>query len=65
MASGPTSTAAIPLGQLTVTFAAPLVNPAALYCGGGRLGNGACPQPGACCSKWGFCGAGHDYCRCV
>lgn len=39
-----------------------MVNPAALLCGGGRLGNGVCPQPGACCSKWGHCGTGHDYC---
>lgn len=38
---------------------------AALFCGGGRLGNGVCQDSGACCSRWGHCGRGYNYCRCA
>lgn len=37
----------------------------ALLCGGGRLGSGLCQDSGACCSRWGHCGRGYDYCRCA
>ena len=31
-------------------------------CGSGSVGNGLCPDPNACCSNWGWCGYGVDYC---
>jgi surface protein len=31
-------------------------------CGSGSVGNGLCPNPNACCSNWGWCGYGVDYC---
>jgi len=31
-------------------------------CGGGKRGNGACPNPAHCCSKWGYCGTGDAWC---
>ena len=31
-------------------------------CGGGKVGNGKCPNSGLCCSKWGYCGIGSEFC---
>jgi surface protein len=31
-------------------------------CGSGNVGNWLCPDPNACCSDWGWCGYGVDYC---
>jgi len=31
-------------------------------CGSGYVGNWQCPDPNACCSRWGWCGYGVDYC---
>jgi hypothetical protein len=31
-------------------------------CGGGIQGNGVCPES-MCCSQWGYCGNGVDYCN--
>jgi hypothetical protein len=31
-------------------------------CGGGSRGNGVCRNSSLCCSKWGYCGTGNDYC---
>jgi hypothetical protein len=31
-------------------------------CGNGDPGIGVCPEKDHCCSKWGYCGTGKDYC---
>jgi hypothetical protein len=31
-------------------------------CGGGYPGNGLCPDPNMCCSKWGHCGTDRAWC---
>ena len=31
-------------------------------CRGGNVGNGICPDPSLCCSKWGHCGTSSAYC---
>jgi len=31
-------------------------------CGNGQVGNGRCPIRLTCCSKWGYCGSGAEYC---
>ena len=31
-------------------------------CGNGNRGNGQCADASLCCSKWGWCGKGDDYC---
>ena len=34
-------------------------------CGGGITGNGICPTPNECCSRYGFCGTSSDHCSVV
>jgi hypothetical protein len=46
----------------TVT-AAPIAPQAPGTCGGGDPGNGRCPAPNMCCSKWGHCGRGDAWCN--
>lgn len=60
--TSPTIAVAVPAGQLTVVDRPAVVSSAALFCGGGRLGNGVCQDSGACCSRWGHCGRGYNYC---
>ncbi|KAI2491281.1 hypothetical protein MHU86_23300 [Fragilaria crotonensis] len=31
-------------------------------CGDGNMGNGLCPTAGQCCSTYGWCGVGPEYC---
>ena len=31
-------------------------------CGNGTSGDGNCPDPSLCCSRFGWCGTGEDYC---
>ncbi|KAI2510038.1 Lytic polysaccharide mono-oxygenase [Fragilaria crotonensis] len=31
-------------------------------CGNGLVGNGKCPDSSLCCSQWGWCGTGTDFC---
>jgi len=55
----PTKAPASP-GYIT---AAPVPAPSSVVtCGGGQRGNGICPQTGWCCSAWGYCGTGAQYC---
>jgi len=55
----PTKAPASP-GYIT---AAPVPAPSSVVtCGGGQRGNGICPQTGWCCSVWGYCGTGAQYC---
>ncbi|KAJ3408387.1 hypothetical protein CcCBS67573_g02436 [Chytriomyces confervae] len=32
------------------------------FCGGGNRGNGVCGDSSLCCSQWGYCGTGQDFC---
>ena len=34
-----------------------------VYCGHGRVGNGRCEDPSSCCSKYGWCGVGDQFCK--
>ncbi|KAJ3224886.1 hypothetical protein HDU81_008268 [Chytriomyces hyalinus] len=31
-------------------------------CGGGSWGNGICDDSSLCCSQWGYCGTGYEFC---
>lgn len=39
------------------------IDMAAVLCGGGSVGNGVCADDSQCCSLWGHCGTGYDFCR--
>jgi hypothetical protein len=48
-----------------IPFAPPATSPSASVigtCGNASRGNGLCPDSSLCCSQWGYCGTGPDYC---
>lgn len=50
-----------PTNPPTASPTSPPVNDSDM-CGDGNIGNGNCPDPTHCCSKWGYCGTGDAYC---
>ena len=43
--------------------ASPTYSVDAGQCAGGDVGDGFCPNESLCCSDWGYCGSGEQYCE--